>query len=120
MADLAHNFGSDLQLSATGGLLLASGPALVQQRILRRLLTNPGDYIWQPTYGAGLRQMVGQNANLLAIQNVIRSQIFAETDVLQTPAPVITATQDPAGNVIVSIAYTDATTNTTQLLSFQV
>lgn len=118
--DLSHTFGGDLQASASGDLLLASGTTVTQQRVLRRLLTNAGDYIWQLAYGAGLRQQVGQNPNLLSIQNIVRSQIFAEADVLQNPAPVITATQDATGNVSVDIAYTDAATNTAQLLSFQV
>jgi hypothetical protein len=120
MTDLSLTFGGDLQVGANGDLLLATGPTVVQQRIIRRLLTNQGDYIWQLAYGAGLRQQVGENPNLLSIQNIVRSQIFAEADVLQNPAPVITATQDATGNVSVAIAYTDAATNAAQLLSFQV
>jgi hypothetical protein len=120
MTDAAHIFGNDLQLSATGDLLLVSGDTAVQQRILRRLLTNQGDYLWNLPYGAGLRQQVGQNPNLLSIQNAIRSQLFAEADVATTPAPVITATQDLTGNVSVTINYTDAATNTVQLLTFEV
>ena len=47
MADISHTFGADLSLSATGDLLCVTGDTLTQQRVLRRLLTNAGDYIWQ-------------------------------------------------------------------------
>jgi hypothetical protein len=120
MTDLSHNFGGDLQVSASGDLLLASGTTVVQQRVIRRLLTNQGDYIWQLAYGAGLREQVGQDTNLITIQNIVRSQIFAEADVAQVPAPVITATRDVTGNVSVTIAYVDASSGTIQTLTFQV
>jgi hypothetical protein len=120
MADLSHQFGSDLQVSATGDLLLATGTQVVQQRVIRRLLTNQGQYLWHLAYGAGLRQQVGQDSNLIAIQNIVRSQIFSEDDVAQVPAPVITATQDATGNVSVVISYVDAATGSPQILTFQV
>lgn len=110
MADIFHQFGGDLQISASGDLLLAGGPEVTLQRVLRRLLTNPGDYLWQLEYGAGLRQMVGQNPSLTGIQNIIRSQIFQEETVAPAPEPVITATQDAAGNVTAFIQYMDAVT----------
>ena len=34
-------------ISSSGDISVVSGPLLGQQRVLRRLLTNPGDYIWQ-------------------------------------------------------------------------
>ena len=59
-SDLAHWFGQDLNVAASGDLLTVDGTAKGQQRVLRRLLTNPGDYIWEPTYGAGLASKIGQ------------------------------------------------------------
>ena len=59
----------------------ATGPLLGQQRVLRRLLTSPGDYIWQLDYGAGLARFIGQPVNPLQIKAVIRSQIFKEAAV---------------------------------------
>jgi hypothetical protein len=120
-ADCSQTFGSDLQISATGDILLASGVTYTRQRILRRLLTNAGDYIWQLAYGAGLRQQVGNNTNLLQIQNIIRSQIFQEASVAQQPAPIVTATSDATGDVTVTIIYFDAATGLQQApLSFVV
>ena len=48
MPDLSHEFGADLLAGPTGDLAVAAGAGLGRQRVLRRLLTNPGDYIWQP------------------------------------------------------------------------
>ena len=59
MADIQHTFGNDLTLSATGDIAIVDGTQRGQERVLRRLLTNPGDYIWLLNYGAILRRMVG-------------------------------------------------------------
>jgi phage baseplate assembly protein W len=118
--DISHAFGSDLALSATGDLLVVSGDALTQQRVLRRLLTNAGDYIWHLAYGAGLGQMVGQPANAAAIENIIRSQIFRESSVAQVPAPIVTTTANTDGTVTVTIQYADAVTGAGSTLTFQV
>ena len=48
LADLNHYIGGDLSASNTGDLSSAPGLLRSQQRILRRLLTNPGDYIFHP------------------------------------------------------------------------
>jgi phage baseplate assembly protein W len=118
MPDIAHLFGADLSLSATGDLAPISGPALAQQRVLRRLLTNPGDYIWHLDYGAGLAGLIGTPAAPDRIRALIRSQIFREAAVARTPEPVIDVQADSAGTVFVQIHYADAATGTTQLLSF--
>jgi phage baseplate assembly protein W len=120
MADISHSMGVDLSLSATGDLLVASGDALTKQRVLRRLLTNAGDYIWHLAYGAGLGQMVGQPTNHAAIENIIRSQIFAESAVAQVPAPIVTTTVNADGTVMTTIQYADAVTGASSTLTFQV
>jgi phage baseplate assembly protein W len=123
MADIAHQWGSDLGLGPTGDLAVVTGSTLGQQRVLRRLLTNPLDYIWQPTYGAGLAGFIGQPANALQIRATIRSQIFMEAIVAQNPEPTINVTLNPAGaagDVYVNILYVDAQTGQTQVLTFSV
>ncbi len=120
MADLALQFGGDLSVSATGDLLVVSGAGLTEQRVLRRLLTNAGDYIWQLTYGAGLGAYVGQPAVQSALQGVIRNQLALESAVAQTPAPVITAMVRNSGNVDLSITYSDAQAATSTQLNFLV
>lgn len=118
--DLAHFMGGDLQLGPTGDIALIDGTALGQQRVLRRLLTNPGDYLWNLTYGAGLPQMIGQPANAAAIEAVIRSQIVLESVVAQTPAPVVIVNVGNDGTVFVDLQYADATTGQAVVLQFPV
>jgi hypothetical protein len=123
MADISHQWGSDLTTGPTGDLAVATGAALGQQRVLRRLLTNPGDYIWQSDYGAGLARFIGLPGNVLAIRAVVRSQIFKEAAVARSPEPVIDVTLDPsgaAGTVYVHVRYVDADSGQTQILSFSV
>lgn len=123
MPDLSHQWGSDLSVGPTGDLAVATGPALGQQRVLRRLLTNPGEYIWQLDYGAGLARFIGQPANPLQIQALIRSQIFKESAVARTPEPVIDVSVSPAGaagTLYVYIRYQDASSGQAQVLSFSV
>ncbi len=123
MSDLAHQWGSDLDFGPTGDLAVVVGPLLGQQRVLRRLLTNPLDYIWQPTYGAGLAGFIGQPAKALKIRATIRSQIFKEAAVSQTPEPTIELTLSAggvSGEVYVHILYCDLQTEQTQVLAFSV
>ncbi len=120
MSDVWHQFGSDLALGPTGDLAVASGTALGQQRVLRRLLTNPGDYIWATDYGAGLAQFVGAPVDAARIAAVIRGQIFKEAVVARSPEPVIDVQSDSAGTVYVQVRYADAQSGATQSLSFSV
>jgi phage baseplate assembly protein W len=120
MQDAALLWGADLSASPTGDIALAAGTALGQQRVLRRLLTNPGDYIWQPSYGAGLARFVGQPCNVASIMSTIRSQIFMEASVARLPEPVIDVQSMADGSVLASIRYVDSTTGATQVLSFSV
>lgn len=117
MTDISHYFGADLTLGPTGDLAVSSGTQNGQERVLRRLLTNPGDYIWHPKYGAGLPAMVGQPVNTARIRAIIRSQIMKEAVVARSPAPVIAVTSNSRGFVYASIRYVDATTGDTQTLT---
>ncbi len=120
MADAWHLFGGDLSVVASGDVAVIDGATEGQQRVLRRLLTNPGDYLWHPTYGAGLGQFVGLPTDTARIEGVIRGQIFREAAVARTPEPVIAVEGAANGSVYVTIQYADATTGETQLLDFTV
>jgi phage baseplate assembly protein W len=113
MSDINHTFGGDLAVAVSGDLATVSGSALGQQRVLRRLLTNAGDYIWQLTYGAGLPSMIGAPVDAAAISGLVRSQIFLESSVARTPTPVIDV-QAQSSIVSLQITYSDATDTTTQ------
>ena len=118
MSDIFHLWGNDLAFSPTGDFAAADVPTLTQQRVLRRLLTNPGDYIWALDYGAGLASFVGQPGAASAISAAIRGQIFKEAAVAQTPAPIIDLQADQSGSIYVQVRYADAATSTTQTLAF--
>lgn len=121
--DIAHIWGADMQSGPTGDLALVDGMGWSQQRLLRRLLTNPGDYVWHPEYGAGLARFIGQPGNEQRIRAVIRGQIFREAAVARTPEPVIDVRVSPdgaAGTVYVHIRYVDAPSGRTEILSFNV
>ncbi|MBX9901259.1 MAG: phage tail protein [Burkholderiaceae bacterium] len=119
MTDLNHYIGGDLGVSPTGDLLLASDTIEGQQRVLRRLLTNPGEYIWHTDYGAGLPQEVGQVTDARRIRGVVRSQIFNEDIVLRSPDPTILVTAIPNG-VSARIQYVDSTTKKPVALNFDI
>ena len=118
MPDLTHFWGNDLSWSSTGDLAVTNAPSLTQQRVLRRLLTTPGEYVWSLDYGAGLAAFVGQPGAAIAITAAIRGQIFKETAVAQSPAPVIDLVPDQAGSLYVNIRYADAVTGTTETIAF--
>lgn len=110
MADAFHNFGSDLTIGPTGDLSVVTGTLEGQQRVLRRLLTNPNDYIWQPSYGAGLARFLGQPTSVAKIAAVSRGQMFQEAAVARTPAPSIDVDVQTDGTVTETIKYVDANT----------
>ena len=123
MPDLSQQWGADLTIGSTGDLAVTAGVELGRQRVLRRLLTNPSDYIWHPDFGAGLARFVGQPANVLQIRALVRSQIFKEARVARTPEPIIDVSISPAGavgTVYVHIRYQDSPTGKTQVLTFSV
>lgn len=123
MGDIDHQWGSDLSFGPTGDIAIVSGAAVGQERVLRRLLTNPLDYIWQPSYGAGLAAFVGGPANNTRIQSVVRGQIFKEATVARDPEPTINVAIDPGGStgdVYLQVLYVDAPTGQTQALTFSI
>ncbi len=120
MSDLESGWTGDLAATVTGDLLTVSLPALGTERVIRRLLTNPGAYIWHPDYGAGLARFVGQPIDTASIQALIRSQMLLEPAVAVLPEPVVVVQSDPGGTLFVQVRYADADTATVQSLNIQV
>lgn len=121
--DLSQYVGGDLSPSGTGDLQTATGTLRGQQRVLRRLMTNPYDYVFHTDYGAGLPKYVGQPADIPKIRALIRGQIQMEDSVAKTPAPIIAVSPIRAGvggGFAVSIQYYDAGTNQPVNLNFNV
>ena len=126
LADIQHLWGTDALTSPTGDLGIATDATRSQQRVIRRLLTNPldangpPDYTLHPDYGAGLARYVGTNANLAKIRALIRGQMLLEDSVSKTPQPQITLTQPDPTTLSVYIRYTIAASGAPATLSFTV
>lgn len=119
MPDCNHLWGQDLSISATGDIAIVDGDSMTTQRILRRLMTAQGDYIWNLTYGGGVPGRVGDVADVALINSVIRSQIALEAAVARSPAPVITVTPILNG-ISVYIKFWSASTGQEKTLSFNI
>ena len=85
--DIGHVFGGDLELSPTGDLARVNLVERSKERVLRRLLTNPGDYLMHPTYGAGLPGLIGSTINETKTAALIKGQMLLEASVVQNPPP---------------------------------
>lgn len=120
MPDISLTWSTDLQISPTGDLAVSDGPPLGTERVLRRLMTNPGDYIWHPEYGAGLGGLVGYPIDAAAVEALIRSQMQLESAVAQTPEPVIAVQADLEGRLYAAIRYADAETSSSLSVTLQV
>ena len=116
MADISHLVGSDLTTGPTGDLEAVDLAEWTQQRILRRLLTNSGCYIWQLSYGGGLPAMVGSTVSAQQTAAIIRRQLGLEAAVAAQPEPTILVQSGQGGDVFAAVSYQDAQTGTSQTL----
>jgi len=119
MTDVYHYWGNDLGISSRGGLEPATEVMRSQQRVLRRLLTNPGQYVFHPEYGAGLAQWVGSHAHIPSLKATIREQIHMEDSVARTPAPIIELTKN-FRTLEVKITYVESSSGNQSVLAFSV
>lgn len=124
--DINHNFGEDMNLGPGPGqsfdLLNVVGLTKSQQRVLKRLMTNPGDYIWHPEYGAGLPREVGRalnNINFDIIKSRIMANIYMEASVAKTP-PARIFLQSIQGGLFVQINYVENPSQAPVVLQFNV
>jgi hypothetical protein len=112
--------GSDLFATNTGDLETVTGSEETTQRILRRLLTNPGTYYWHPDYGAGLPLYIGQplsEALYKQVKTTITTQLYQESTVARNPPPDIEL-QPIENGLFCQITYTDAVQQAPITLTF--
>jgi phage baseplate assembly protein W len=117
MSALSHICGFDLTISS-GTIAVVAGAEEVRQRLLRRLCTNPGDYIWQANFGAGLPAMIGDPMDVERIRGVIAAQIIQDPGVDSTEPVSVNILVGSDGRYDCSIAYVDAQNATTQTIGF--
>lgn len=119
MHDLYHFTGGDLDTSSTGDVRTASASDRVKQRILRRLLTNPGDYLFHPQYGAGLGKKIGEAVRPGEWKALISGQMLLEEAVASHPPPLVRL-KHIEGGISVSVSFTEAMTGAPETLIFDV
>lgn len=119
MYDLFHYVGTDLSVSPSGDLLPVTGTERRKQKILRRLITNPGELVFHPEYGAGLGQKVGESVNINEWKALILGQMKLEDCVARSPEPTVTLNLIDNG-VDVYVKYTDAVSGTAEFLNFDI
>lgn len=98
------SWGGDLQIATNGSLVMANGWDEIRQSIERAILTNPqvtlpdgevvgADYMFAPTFGAGLGLWVGQNPTqhtLRQLTRIVRNAILSQTGVDASQTPTVT------------------------------
>jgi len=119
MYDLNHYVGTDLSVSPSGDLLSVTGTDRRKQKILRRLITNPGELVFHPDYGAGLGKKVGESVNINEWKALILGQMKLEDCVARSPEPSVTLNLIDNG-VDVYVKYTDAVSGTAEFLNFDI
>ncbi|EHH67017.1 tail protein [Gluconobacter morbifer] len=117
MSAIGHFFGADLTLDH-GRLELVSDVEQVRQGLLRRLLTIPGQYIWQPDYGAGLAAMVGQVVDTRTMEAVIQAQVMVDAGVDASQGVTVTVTAQDGGGCVCRVSYVDAASGQQQDFGF--
>lgn len=112
--DMALGAASDVSILGQQGTdfsFIAARDELIQ-RLIRRLLTNPGEWLPFPFYGGGLRAFVNEPLSsrlAFQIKSICIAQVMEEPDVAALPAPVITLKKPFADALIVTIQlYTQA------------
>jgi phage baseplate assembly protein W len=123
MSDCFLPWGEDIAFGPDGDLSLISGSDLTSQRILRRLLTNQGGYLWHPSYGGSLANYVGSPSSGGSIAAAIRGQMYKEPAVQQTPRPQIDLISAPINclnEVALNIQYTDASSGNQSTIAIKV
>jgi len=119
MPDLYSYWGQDLDVDTRGDLRSVDGTERGQQRIIRRLMTILGEYVWHIDYGASVPQRIGDTLDKALIEAVIREQISLEEAVAKDPEPTIIVAPILNG-VFVRILYTDSATGQQLELAFDV
>lgn len=117
--DVSHFWGSDINVSQTGDMARVEGVERSKQRVLRRLMTNPGEYSFHPEYGGGIPARIGTILNLAEVGAAIRKQMELEDSVSQAD-PISVDVQQITNGVAVSLAYVALPDKQPVTLSFDV
>ena len=134
MSAIWMEWGGDLRRNPQGGLLLSYGQDQTRQGIIRELLTTPGltlddgsrvqpEFYLVPTFGGGLRALVGQaqtEGMIARITQRINQVVLRSPGVNSAIPPVVSTSSRNNGNtVFISARYT-GTNGQPQAVAFQI
>jgi hypothetical protein len=114
MIALVCEWGGDLSVGPTGDIGVAPVQTEVQQRIIRRLLTNTGDYLWHVNYGGGFGSYIGKPYSSALIEGTVLAQLQYEVLVATNPSPTFQISQSTTAsfsNTALTIQYQVAGTS---------
>lgn len=109
-----------IQVTPTGDLQTISGRKNVYGAVLRRLTTSPGTFLYRPSYGAGLVDIVEQidtPGNRSQLQSVARRNLLEDPRVVDAAVSIVSGVENDSnrsGALTVSVAVKlrdDTTTN---------
>ena len=112
------DWGGDLKIAPNGGVLSVNGWDEARQSTVRAVLTNPAgtlpsgtvvppDYVFEPTYGAGIGLYVGQDmtsSQVAELQAKISEVVLTQEFVDQAVAPTVTVQNAVNGGQLISVA----------------
>ena len=87
MNDIDHYIGGDIAISATADVNVATALTASQQRVLRRLLTNPGDYISLFADASGLSVAWSDGRDPVLKNPDIYMSYWTQSEVSSVPPP---------------------------------
>ena len=120
--DIYHEIGDDIQLDSTNDLLFVHDTTETNQRIMRRLFTNKGTYIWNSKFGASIPWKVGESLSLEVykdIVNQVTASVLEDDDVAKSPPPEINI-KTTSNGLICYIKYYNLSSDEHDTITLQV
>ena len=81
----------DLHVTPAGDWAIVEGYAALSQSLIRRMITDPGEWVFRPEYGAGLRRYVKErrtSERVSELRERVRAQALAD-DRVESVADVV-------------------------------
>ena len=120
--DISHEIGDDIRLDSTNDLAFVFDTDETNQRIMRRLFTNKGTYIWNAKWGASIPWKVGETLSLELynlVVNEVTAAVLEDEDVAKDPPPEISIKTTNNG-LICYIRYYNTSSDKHDTISFRV
>ena len=120
--DVYHEIGDDIQLDSTNDLQLVFDTNETNQRIMRRLFTNKGTYIWNAAFGASIPWKLGETLSVEAYRDVINqvtAAVLEDDEVAKDPPPEISIKTTTNG-LICYIRYYNLSSEEHDTITFKV